>query len=114
MSIGRTSRSSQNGPTVGMVPLTWRTRTFVILTGASRSGHGREGAPALEPGDEIADDALAHRPHCLLRAAGDVRGEDDVIEAKQGLGHARLVIENVEAGGAQATVGERFDERGLV
>src|ERR671939_646536 len=102
MSIGRTSRSSQNGPSVGMVPLTWRMRTFVILTGASRSGHGREGAPALEPGDEVAHDALAHRPHRLLGAAGDVRGEDDVVEAEQGLGHVRLVEEHVQAAGTEA------------
>src|SRR5215217_4791325 len=113
MSIGRRSRSSQNGPSVGIVPVTWRTRSLVIFTCAA-SGNGGQGAFALEPGDQVAGDALAHGPHRLLGAAGDVWGEDDIVEPEQDLRHLRLVMEDIEPGGTQAAVHERLDQGWLV
>ena len=47
-------------------------------------------------------------------ALADVRRQHDVRERAQRRGHARLVLEDVEAGGGDAAARERADQRRLV
>src|SRR5690606_11888599 len=63
---------------------------------------------------EIGDEECAHGVAGLVGGAALVGGEHDIVEAKEGFGDRRLVLENVESGAAEATALQKLHHGGFI
>src|SRR5260221_8806770 len=78
----------------------------VLSALAISSRHRRQRAATGKPGDEVADDIVAHVLQRLLGGARDMRRHHDIVELEEHLRHDRLVEKDIETGGAQALFGK--------
>src|SRR5690625_1207316 len=112
MTKGRASRASRKATTASRALMSVSCTSGQPVV-AARGDLAAQGAVGEEAGP-LAQHRGALREPCLDRAAGDVRGEDDVGQPEKGAGRRqRLLVEDVEPG-TQPPGDELVGERRLV